>query len=356
MAAAPGVCCYLFVLVCEIEFLAVIVRIRHTFQLGKGLLGQRPHIPVHTRHGCGDLAYRPASVCVVVHTVKMLLPEAGTLERAATYRDKKIKPLFLQIKNKVGAMAAQVKELTKEVENWKSKYQKLKQKYNGIQKELDDMRKENHKLSEEKNIMQGVSDRYDRVVRVLGIETVDAAVQQDIRNEKALEEKQRMEQMPKGSIHERLAWGIKRVRWRISSVRKINQKIEKWRDKIMEKHIYDEKNGLSYTLCGNYYLPDLVLNEEEPTYGKYGMLRKQFLKEHRPIRYQNLLLSGKLTAHLNQIDQEATEQVEVLMKQMVEKQGVNENLKRQDQMRWVRLMNNVKASAEEIVMREIIYV
>lgn len=67
MAAAPGVCCYLFVLVCEIEFLAVIVRIRHTFQLGKGLLGQRPHIPVHTRHGCGDLTYRPASVCVVVH-------------------------------------------------------------------------------------------------------------------------------------------------------------------------------------------------------------------------------------------------------------------------------------------------
>ena len=91
-----------------------------------------------------------------------------------------------------------------------SKYQKLKQKYNGIQKTLDDMRKENHKLAEEKNIMQDVSDRYDRVVRVLGIETVDAAVQQDIRNEKALEEKQRMEQMPKGSIHERLAWGIKK--------------------------------------------------------------------------------------------------------------------------------------------------
>ena len=124
----------------------------------------------------------------------------------------------------------------------------------------------------------------------------------------------------------------------------------------MEKHIYDEKNGLSYTLCGDYYLPDLVLNEEEPTYGKYGMLRKQFLKEHRPIQYQNLLLSGKLTADLNQIDQEATEQVEVLMKQMVEKQGVNENLKRQDQMRWVRLMNNIKASMEEIVVRKIIYV
>ena len=123
----------------------------------------------------------------------------------------------------------------------------------------------------------------------------------------------------------------------------------------MEKHVYDEKNGLSYTLCGDYYLPHLVLNEEEPTYGKYGMLRKQFLKEYRPIRYQNLLLSGKLTAHLNQIDQEVTEQVEVLMKQMAEKQGVNENLKRQDQMKWVGLMNKVKASAEEIVLKERVY-
>ena len=123
----------------------------------------------------------------------------------------------------------------------------------------------------------------------------------------------------------------------------------------MKKQIYDEKNGMSYTLHGDYYLPDLVLSEAEPTYGKYGMLRKQFLKEYRPIRYQNLLLSGKLTAHLNQIDQEVTEQVEVLMKQMAEKQGVNENLKRQDQMKWVRLMNNIKVSAEEIVLKERVY-
>ena len=143
-------------------------------------------------------------------TVKTLLPEAGTLERAVTYRDKKIKPLFIQLKNKVAAMVAQVKELTKEVENWKGKYQKLKQKYNAIQSELNDMRKNNQELSEEKIILQGVSDRYDRVVRVLGIETVDTAVQQDIQNEKVLEEKRRMEQMPKGSIHERLAWGMKK--------------------------------------------------------------------------------------------------------------------------------------------------
>ena len=124
----------------------------------------------------------------------------------------------------------------------------------------------------------------------------------------------------------------------------------------MKKQIYDEKNGMSYTLHGDYYLPDLVLREEEPIYGKYGMLRKQFLKEHRSARYQYLLLTGKLNEHLNQTNQEAREQVETLMEQMTEKQGVTEELKAQDQMEWVRLMNNIKASAEEIVLKNMIYV
>ena len=124
----------------------------------------------------------------------------------------------------------------------------------------------------------------------------------------------------------------------------------------MKKQIYDEKNGMSYTLHGDYYLPDLVLREEEPTYGKYGMLRKQFLKEHRSAGYQYLLLTGKLNEHLNQTDQEAREQVETLMEQMTEKQGVTEELKAQDQMEWVRLMNNIKASAEEMVLKEILYI
>ena len=124
----------------------------------------------------------------------------------------------------------------------------------------------------------------------------------------------------------------------------------------MKKQIYDEKNGMGYTLHGDYYLPDLVLREEEPTYGKYGMLRKQFLKEHRSAGYQYLLLTGKLNEHLNQIDQEAREQVETLMEQMTEKQGVTEELKAQDQMERVRLMNNIKASAEEIVLKNMIYV
>ena len=124
----------------------------------------------------------------------------------------------------------------------------------------------------------------------------------------------------------------------------------------MKKQIYDEKNGMSYTLHGDYYLLDLVLREEEPTYGKYGMLRKQFLKEHRSARYQYLLLTGKLNEHLNQTDQEAREQVETLMEQMTEKQGVTEELKVQDQMKWVRLMNNIKVSAEEIILKNTVYV
>ena len=124
----------------------------------------------------------------------------------------------------------------------------------------------------------------------------------------------------------------------------------------MKKQIYDEKNGMGYTLHGDYYLPDLVLREEEPTYGKYGMLRKQFLKEHRSARYQYMLLTGKLNEHLNQIDQEVREQVETLMEQMIEKQGVTEELKAQDQMKWVRLMNNIKVSAEEIILKNMVYV
>ena len=124
----------------------------------------------------------------------------------------------------------------------------------------------------------------------------------------------------------------------------------------MKKQFYDEKNGMSYTLHGDYYLPDLVLREEEPTYGKYGMLRKQFLKEHRSAKYQYLLLTGKLTEHLNQIDQEARKQVEILMEQMVKKQGATEELKAQDQMKWVGLMNNIKVSAEEIILKNMVYV
>ena len=122
----------------------------------------------------------------------------------------------------------------------------------------------------------------------------------------------------------------------------------------MKKQIYDEKNGLSYTLHEDYYLPDLEINEEEPTYGKYGIMRKQFLKEHRSARYQYLVLTGKLTEHLNQVDKEVREKAEILIEQMAVQWGVTEELKMQNQMEWVRRMNNIKNIAEESVLK-IIY-
>ena len=124
----------------------------------------------------------------------------------------------------------------------------------------------------------------------------------------------------------------------------------------MKKQIYDEKNGLNYTLHGDYYLPDLEIDEEEPTYGKYGIMRKQFLKEHRSARYQYLVLTGKLTDHLNQVDKEVREKAEILMEQMAVQWGVTEELKMQDQMEWVRKMNNIRSRAVEIIDVELICV
>ena len=138
-------------------------------------------------------------------------------------------------------------------------------------------------------------------------------------------------------------------------LRRIKQSTEEWSCRNMKKQIYDEKNGLSYTLHGDYYLPDLELNEEEPVYGKYGIMRKQFLKEHRSAKYQYLVLTGKLTEYLNQVDKEAREKVEMLVEQMAERWGVTEELKMRDQMEWVRRMNNIKATAEEIVYKNIIF-
>ena len=122
----------------------------------------------------------------------------------------------------------------------------------------------------------------------------------------------------------------------------------------MKKQIYDEKNGLSYTLHGDYYLPDLEINEEEPTYGKYGIMRKQFLKEHRSARYQYLVLTVKLTEHLNQVDKEVREKVEMLVEQMAEQWGVTDELKMQDQMEWVKRMNNIGSIVDNQIYIEII--
>lgn len=124
----------------------------------------------------------------------------------------------------------------------------------------------------------------------------------------------------------------------------------------MEKHIMGE-NGISYTLGedGLYY-PDLYLQEEtEYSLGKYGMLRKSYLQEHRKGLYLELVLAGKLNEHLHQIDKECNQMMDRLVEQMKEKQGVTEELKMQNQMAWVRGMNNIWACAEEIIYKSILY-
>lgn len=123
----------------------------------------------------------------------------------------------------------------------------------------------------------------------------------------------------------------------------------------MKKQIYDKDNGLSYTLHGDYYFPNLIINEEKVTYGRYGMLRKRYLQEHKSGYYQYLVLSGKLTEHLNQVDREAREAVERLVEQMAEKQGVTEQMKEEDSMEWVRRMNNIGNVVEKTACEDIIY-
>lgn len=124
----------------------------------------------------------------------------------------------------------------------------------------------------------------------------------------------------------------------------------------MEKHIYDEQNGLSYTLVGDYYLPDILPPQEAmPAYGKYGKLRLQYLKEHKRVLYTSMLTQGRLTEHLNSIDEVATERVERLVELMKAQQGVTEELKSREQMKWVGLMNNIRCSAEESVLKDLIY-
>lgn len=134
--------------------------------------------------------------------IELLLPEAGTLERAGTYRDKKVKPIFVKMKNTIAALAARVVEL----KNFKSKYKKLRKEYDDLEKEADKVADISNRLFEENERLQGVSDRYDRVVRVLGKSTVDLAIQTDIRREIELEQQRQREQMPQGSMAERLKW------------------------------------------------------------------------------------------------------------------------------------------------------
>ena len=111
---------------------------------------------------------------------------------------------------------------------------------------------------------------------------------------------------------------------------------------------------LTYTTRGDYLLPDLNV-PESPKIGKYGMLRRSYLREHRDGIYTGMLLSGKLNGHLEEIDRTANEMMNRLTAELAKAQGVTESLKASNQMKWVGLMNNIRHQAEEIVMTELIY-
>ena len=123
----------------------------------------------------------------------------------------------------------------------------------------------------------------------------------------------------------------------------------------MEQSLYEKLDG-SYTKVGDYLLPNLTIDESElQPIGKYGRMRKHYLKEHRRALYTNLLLTGKLDQHLTEIDEACEERMELLSQQMAKREGVTEALKAADQMEWVRRMNSIQSRAEEIVLHELIY-
>jgi len=113
---------------------------------------------------------------------------------------------------------------------------------------------------------------------------------------------------------------------------------------------------ISYSLFGDYLIPDLVLpNEEQQTLGKYGRMRKHYLQEYRPVLYSNLILSCKLFQHLSEIDHACVDRMNLLTRQMADREGATEALKAVDQFEWVRHMNSIQNRAEEIVLSELVY-
>ena len=116
------------------------------------------------------------------------------------------------------------------------------------------------------------------------------------------------------------------------------------------------ENNLTYTKSGDYLIPDLSLSEQpKKPLGKYGRMRKAYLKEHRPLIYNHLLMSEKLYPHLLEIDETAQSRLEQMMPKLAKDAGATEQLKANDPMRWVGLMNTCKAQAEEILMAELIH-
>ena len=113
---------------------------------------------------------------------------------------------------------------------------------------------------------------------------------------------------------------------------------------------------ITYTSHEGFCLPNLTLpRKEDASFGRYGRLRLKYLKDHRRVLYINLLTAGELAQHLSEVDQQAQEMLELLVRQMAQEQGITEQMKAEDQMAWVGAMNNVRSAAEEVVMREVVF-
>ena len=124
----------------------------------------------------------------------------------------------------------------------------------------------------------------------------------------------------------------------------------------MKKQIYDENNGLWYELIGDYYIPALTFpSEEQRPIGKWGRMHRDYLKEHRPILFNDLILSGQLWTYLADLNNQAQERLSLIIEQMKASEGVTEELKAANQMAWVGAMNSIRSRAEEIILREMIY-
>ena len=124
----------------------------------------------------------------------------------------------------------------------------------------------------------------------------------------------------------------------------------------LPKHYSNDQTGISYTLVGDYYLPDLAL-PEEPEYfiGRFGLMRRNYLKNHRKGLFTLLLTSGKLNEHLAEIDQTANDRMDLLLKQMAASEGVSEQLKAENQMLWIQKMTSIRSRIEEMIRDELIY-
>ena len=124
----------------------------------------------------------------------------------------------------------------------------------------------------------------------------------------------------------------------------------------MKKHIYDENNGLWYELIGDYYILVFTLSsEEQRPIGKWGRTHRDYIKEHRPVLFNDLVLSGQLWTYLADLNEQAQERLSLIVEQMQASEGVTEEVKATDQMAWVGAMNSIRNRAEEIILREMIY-